>query len=227
VQADEPGATDPSKPSDGAHRVQVRDETYAISDDRWTRIFPDAAAKEKTAGAAASVETPTTAARPGVPLALIIAGGAIVAIGAGAAAAWVLLGQGPHHAASAPVQVVAALPIPPAPVAPPAPTPAPPPAQTAAPIVRPTAAPPPTIPFDRPHHRMRDDGERGDGAHHDRVERHEAEDMGPAEAPRPPPPPPPAKKGDAVSRFFGHLFGHHPPADAGSSSGGEKPGGNP
>ena len=223
MQAEEPGATDPSKASDGAHRVQVRDETYAISDDRWTRIFPDAAAKEKAAGAAASAEPPATAARAGTPWALIAAGCAIVAVGAGAVGAWVLWGQGPHHVANAPAQVVSAPPSPPPPVAP-VPTPAPPPPlQTAGPIMPATAAPPsPTAPVERPHHRLRDDGTRDDGDDRDRTERHEAEDTRPAEAP--PPPPPAAKKGNAVSRFFGHLFGgHHAPADQGSSSGGEKP----
>jgi type IV secretory pathway VirB10-like protein len=228
VQAEEPGATDPAKaaaagPSDGAHHVHVRDETYAISGDRWTRIFPDAAAAERAAGGAAYADTPTTAARRGVPMALMVAGGAVVVVAAAATFAWGLWGPGPHHPPNTPARIVSAPPTPPAPAAPPTPMPAPPPpAQTAAPIVPPTPAPPPpAVPFERPHHRARDDGEN-----RDRIERREAEDMGPAEAPSRPPP---GKKGNAVTRFFGHLFGggRHAPTDSGSSSGGEKPDPNP
>ena len=200
MQAEESGAAQP--PGAAPRHVQAGDETYVISDARWTRIFPDAAA--------ASGDEPTPAPRRGSALPLIVVGAGAVLAGAGALVWWVTLAQ----RQSAPTPRPAPAPIVAAPVAP---TPiAPVPTAAAIPLSPPQPRASSVVPAARPHHRAAVAPMDRDGA----AGAHEAAAASPDATP--PEPPPAAKKGNAISRFFGHLFGgRHASANA-TSSGGEK-----
>jgi hypothetical protein len=186
LQAKESGAA--GSPEAATHFVRVRDETYAISDARWTRIFPDAAT-------APIAETPAAPRRRGLPAPMVIAtAAAVVALGAAAVLAW-SLGVGRPHRPSAPVH--AALPPPPAAPAPPAAS------APSAPVAQPPAPPPPSVPLERPRHKATTLPAA------DRAWTEPSPQAGAAAADESPAPPPAPRKGNAVSRFFGRLFGRH------------------
>jgi hypothetical protein len=228
--ADEPSSTDPSGPtaaraSDQTRHVSAGDETYALSQARWTRIFPDAAASDHPSDGAADAEAPATG-RSKFGL-LLIAVGAVALLGA-AAIAWVMTQQpspiAPPHAAAVPP--VTAPTAPPAPTLPsPAPTPltptAPPPSLPTPPQAAPSAPIPAVVPPERARRRATMTASHRVKA----VDEEASPDAGPppsqpSSAPSQSPPP---KKGNAISRFFGHLFGsgHQPAKDAPSPSGGD------
>jgi hypothetical protein len=183
LQAKESGAA--GSPEAATHVVRVRDETYAISDARWTRIFPDAAA-----ATAPIAETPASPRRRGLPPPIVIAtAAAVVALGAAAALAW-SLGVGRPHRPSAPAH--AAVPTPPAASAP------------SAPAVQPPAPPPPAVPLERPRRKA-----AALPATHRAWTEHSPQAGAAAAAADESPTASAPRKGNAVSRFFGRLFGRH------------------
>jgi hypothetical protein len=195
LQAKESGGA--GSPEAATHVVRVRDETYAISDARWTRIFPDAAA-----ATAPIAETPASPRRRGLPPPIVIAtAAAVVALGAAAALAW-SLGVGRPHRPSAPAH--AAVPTPPA--APASPATSAPPAASApsAPAVQPPAPPPPAVPLERPRRKA-----AALPATHRAWTEHSPQAGAAAAAADESPTASAPRKGNAVSRFFGRLFSRH------------------